>query len=376
MTRSRNTPDRGRISPEQGGLAGFSAWLDAYAPRHGALRTPVHLEPDAPAGVRELWDAVGWSDALLETRPERTFADPGAEKVIRGWFADARVRERWGVASPREAMEVVRTKLPKKHRFVRAVSTKVFFTDEDAGTADPPVLDLDASGVVSAAWPSYVQMIVWQACRRVASERSTEVAAPVPSAAGALRPFAPAYSGCWELADGVWGLEPSPARRAGAVAADASWSVLYQSPARYFRYVLGLPDEELRRHFVGTSCLHYLAVKDGKRLDPQHPSVPSFRGYTSPCGPKGETTLFRGLAEVDGLRLWLESRSGAEGAFVYAEPEQLAEVKAFLKREKMTVYEQIKPQKDRFAVEPTSSEIAAAKTLHDRARAAAEGSSA
>jgi len=361
------------------GLARFSAWLDAFAPRHRALRTPVYLEPDAPAAMRALWEVVGFSDAMLpgisgdETRPERCFADPATEKVIRSWFADPRVRERWGVTSAAKGMEAVRAKLPARTRWLRAVSRWAFFTDETSGADDPPVLELDSSGVVRPSWPSYVEMVLWQACTNVAELRAAVVAGPVPASARELDPpFAPALARCWPLGEGVWALGACPAFQDGAPPKlEAEWSALYQSPAHYFRHVMALPQEELRRHFVNAYGMHYLAVNDGKLLDPERPSVPGFRSYTRASGAHGDRTLHRGLAEVDGLRLWMEKRSGTRATFVYAEPEQFAAVKALLARERLEVYEQLRPRRYRFTVAPRAAQLAAVRKLHDRARAAA-----
>lgn len=359
------------------GLAEFARWLELFAPRHRALRTPVYLEPDAPAAMRALWEAVGFSDAVLpgisdgETRPERCFADPAAEKVVRAWFGDPRVRERWGIGAPAAVMAAVRAKLPEKTRWVRAMSRWAFLTDETSGADDPPVLELNNGGALLPSWPSYVEMVLWQACANVGSLRGSAVDGPAPE--GGTRPFAPALAGFWALGEGVWGLGPCPAYEDGVPPGPSQeWRVLYLSPAHYFRFANGLDEEELSRQFVNLSCMHYFGVEDGKRLDPDHPSVPGFRAFQRRSGPGAGDVIRRGLVEVDGLRLWVEKRSGT-ATLVYAEPEQLAEVKAFFKREKLTVYEQLKPQKDKFVAEPTKAELAAAKKQHDRARAAAEG---
>lgn len=355
--------------PPGAGLVAFAAWLGELSPRHRALRTPVYLEPTAPAAMRELWDAVGWSDALLETRPERPFVDPSAEKTIRGWFANPSVRERWGVSTPGEAMEAVRARLPRRHRFVRAAASTVFFVDDESGDADPRVHAMDEQGVASLAWPSYVEMILWQACRRASGNRSAEIASPpAPTPA---RPFAPALDGFWELAPGVWGLAPCPAYQDGAPPPPAqSWSVVYDSTPSYFRYVMGLPDGELERHFVSMAGMHYFGLDDGKRLDPEHPSIPGFRGCARPYGGGG--TQHRGLVEVDGLRLWLDKLPRTTSTLLLAEPGQLAAVKAFLKREQLEIYQEVKPQRDPFAVEPRPAEVKSASKLHEQAQAQAQ----
>lgn len=359
----------------EAGLDRFSSWLDELSPYHRALRTPVYLEDDAPPLVRAFWERVGFSEAIgpaiavRGSRPERAFAEREALKVIRGWCSSPDFRDRWGVSAPGDVDAAVRARLPARSRFVLVAPSVVTFTDETTGADDPPVLRLDDAGQIEPSWPSYVEMLVWQTCAKLAENRGAKPRdAPVPASPGLERPFAPALEGLWTLADGVWALGPPAARGRR----DAWEQVLYRSPEDYFHHVRSRPDAELARYRVDVTGMARLIVEAAPALDPEHLATPGLRRFELP-GQGSAPAAHWGLVELEGVRLWLEKWRTATSITVYAEPGQLPALKALLARVGSRVLEEAKPRVNRFARAPTAAEEAAARKLHDRARAAAEG---
>lgn len=356
-------------------LGRFSSWVDELSPYHRALRTPVYLEPDAPALVRAFWEQVGWSDAIgaAETlhplRPERIFTDREALKVVQDWCSSPDVRDRWGVTAPSDVEAALRSRLPARSRVVLATPSVVMFTDETTGGDDPPVLELHEDGVVRPLWSSFVAMLIWQTCRTLGVNRETKLRdAPIPAQPGHERPFAPALDALWTLADGVWAIGP----HVNQGSSDAWVNVIYKSFEHYFRYVRDLPDGEIERYTVSLTGVTRFIVGKADALDPEHPSIPDMRRFQQP-GRGTAPPLFQGLVEWGGARLWIEKFQTSRSIRVFAEAEQVPALKAHFARAGARILEEVKPRVNPFALPPTAAAQAAAKKLHERARKAAEG---
>ncbi|NPC75383.1 hypothetical protein HPP05_37115 [Corallococcus exiguus] len=135
--------------------------LEEVCPGYDKSLKPVALEPEAPAAVRALWDAVGYSSLFhkLLAIPDVRSSRKAAAAVLTEWSADARKMKGWGGQGP--SLE----RLPARFRLVdapRGAQTRsLWITDESEQPVDPPVLSVDArTGKHSLMSPSYVAYVV------------------------------------------------------------------------------------------------------------------------------------------------------------------------------------------------------------------------
>ncbi|WP_338873369.1 hypothetical protein [Myxococcus stipitatus] len=186
--------------------------LERQLPDHVQARRPVKLSASAPASVKALWDAVGFSKALagFVDNPDEAPSRKATLKRLTEWLAQGPLLGAWRSAdgSTPEPSAL----LPSAFRRVEDGIDPLFglqVTDESVSTEDPPVLQVsNRARVPELFYPSYVRYMTYRLLQaafahkqwRVGLQLAHEGSQPMPHLAPTL----------WQLADGLYQLEPLP----------------------------------------------------------------------------------------------------------------------------------------------------------------------
>jgi len=310
-------------------LARLAGLLDSFSRYHRDHKRPCRLEPDAPAAVRELWEAVGYSPILGDLPPEREAGLQPLAKVFDEWFWQAESRDAWGVG---EARGVPFDRLPARFRVVSDSVWGLALTDESAGADDPPVVEFsERHPEPKVEHPSYLRSTIVDLLYRAAGRRRVEASwlAELPGP----RPLAPLFPELVQIGDGIYAVyqlkDGAHARFTFAV---------FGSYDGYFDFVAGLPDEHFRTFEAPPGHTFNFAVVPA--LDILKGALPELRlGPPTPGAPDRRWAVGR----IDGIRAWLSQTKGLKWGQLTVHPEHRKHLRAWLKAHGAAIESETKP---------------------------------
>ncbi|WP_408889664.1 hypothetical protein ACJ2CR_39725 [Myxococcus faecalis] len=304
--------------------------------------------------MKALWEATGWSTATggggtvpVSIRPEREAGLAVARPVFERWFDNARTRASWGLKADEGPPW---SRLPRKLRIVYAFTSALAYADETSDAEDPPVFEVrPESPTPVMSCPSYVDAVVHATILRVMSLRRALVL-PGPPLKGPA-PFAPLFTGLWELGDGVWGLGHDPRHLHGKPPPpQALTNFVFRSFAHYVDFALSVPTEQLPT--LGPPGSGFTFMTDGgKELEPEHPTLPGLRAFTSQSSPK-EAPRHHAFGIIDGMHVWISRHPPSPTLSVLVEAQHGPQMLEWLKAHKARVRQKVAPNKDPWAGPP------------------------
>lgn len=179
------------------------AVLATLHPRHTRTKRAPLLEPVAPARLRQLWEAIGVSDATralglpLMTRDE---SEGALGHIFKAWDASPRDRGAWGGGA-----EAFRAALPACVRLVRHWKDEIAVTDESGDDPDPAVLVMRENRRPLLTWcRHYTEWLLWRLLGAVARTRRVDFPDGLPGARLLVDGYPP---GLRRVAEGIWVIE-------------------------------------------------------------------------------------------------------------------------------------------------------------------------
>jgi hypothetical protein len=289
-------------------------------PGHAPQKKAPALEPDAPAKLRELWEATGVSEATGKLRTRAESEDELAQ-IFRDWAVAPVNRGAWGADAA-----AFRRALPERVRLVSKRSSAVVVTDESAGADDPPVLAMRADhSPLVRHHDRYTEWQIWTGLDRVASVRETKYF-PHGSSNG-RQILADVYRpGLYEIADRIWWLHMPPFARDLGVPVNSK-PVIYASAREYLDFLVALPPD--RQGLFGLPRGSNFEVRDPGPINLARQAPAGFRVCNSADFRRRETGWFHGIGRVGDTWVWLVMRENGE-LTVGFDPAGAEQVRAWL----------------------------------------------
>ena len=301
-------------------FAGLDAIYTRLRPAHARARKPAELEPDAPARMRQMWEATGVSEA---TGALRTRAQSEAElaELFKGWAAAPVNRKAWG---PDAA--AFRRGVPERVRVLKTGTGGVFLSDETGTEDDPPVLLMKPDqGRLLRYHDRYTEWQIWRGLGLAASIREAQHYPPgVPDGQQILKEAYP--PGLYAMGDGIWWLH-MPALSPQADRPVNSRPVLYASARHYLEFLLGLPVEKQGQFTVPKSAVFEIVKPEPINLAKGAP--PGFRVASQADARRQATGWFQAIGPVGDTLVWLLMREKSD-LMVGFDPAARDQVRAWL----------------------------------------------
>lgn len=282
---------------------GLDAIYAQLRPTHANGKKPAALEPDAPARMRQMWEATGVSDA---TGAFRSRADSEAElaRVFAEWAAAPVNRKAWGADAA-----AFRRALPERVRLLRVATSGIAVTDETGPQDDPPVLLMRPDeGPLVRYHDRYTEWQIWRGLGLAASIREAK---HQPIASLEYRQILKdAYPpGLYALAPRIWWLHMPPFPRDAEIPVNPR-PVLYASAREYLEFLLGLSVEQQAFFSLPKSSVFEVTKPDPINLAQGAPDGFRVSKRADARGP--ETGWFQAIGRVGDALVWLVMRENSD----------------------------------------------------------------
>lgn len=281
-------------------------------PRHRTTKNAVELEPDAPERMRRVWEALGDSEATARLRVLRREESRAAlERVFSDWAAEPRSLTAWNAKGDTKAYFDV---LPARYRLVLARSDEVVITDETGTTDDPPVLVMrkTVSPIVTEC-ASYVPWLIWELLRTVTVSRRSRYNRH--SEIRGERVLCGLYPQMERLAEGVYWMAMPELLRTDVVPQSRS-PIFYRTLGDYFRWVLGLSEDEIRFAWAPEEAMVFVISPPGP-WDLWKQTPEGFRRFHPTDGVgKVQENAWEAVGRVGDVFLWLHLRKRSKELLV------------------------------------------------------------
>jgi hypothetical protein len=298
----------------------LDALYTQLCPTHRTGKRPAELEPDAPAKVRQLWEATGVSEATGRFRT-RAQSEEDLAKTFRDWAAAPVNRSVWG---PDEA--AFRRALPDRIRLLRVGTSGVAVSDETGTQDDPPVLLMRPNKRPLVRY--HDRCTEWEIWRGVGIAASIREARYYPTGAIDGQPILKdAYPpGLYAMADRIWWVHMPPFPKEAEVPAN-SRPLIYASAREYLEYLLKLPVEKQGLFTMPKSSVFEVTEPDPIDLSKAPPK--GFRVSNRADARRPVTGWFQAIGPVGDTLVWLLMREKGD-LTVGFDPAARDEVRAWL----------------------------------------------
>jgi hypothetical protein len=305
-------------------LAALDELVAELCPHHRVTRRPIELEPDAPERMRRLWAVLGHSHATAKLRPlTRAESRAALEQIFADWYAEPRSRSVW---APEGGPEAYFAALPERCRLLRPGRDEIDLTDETGAVDDPPVLVMrKRRPPIITERRSYVEWLIWELVTTVTRSRWARYDGHSGIRGERLVPSL--YPTLERLGEGVYRIRMPEHLRTDSIPAYPD-VVVYPTLGHYFRWVLALPDEQLR--FVNAPEAMTFEVRLPGAWDLTEAAPDGFRRFHPMDNGRVREDFWEAVGQIGDVYLWLFMSARSDELFVSFDPRKEDEVRAIL----------------------------------------------